>query len=478
MKIAFVASEANPLAKTGGLADVVHALAVELTKKGDEVIIVMPYFRSMAKHKEKYGFKALTDFPVYLSWRTQKADVSTCEIHGVKYYLIGNGYYFDRDDIYGYGDDGERFAFFTLASKILLNVIDFHPDIVHVHDWQSGMLPLLCKAQPDPVFAKSHYVLTIHNPAFKGQLDANALSELYNLPQTYYDSGEARFEGGVSTLKAGIVFADKITAVSPNNRSELLTPSGGQGLADVLWTREYDFTGFANGIDTDEFDPEHDEFLTKPYNAKAYKTGKKAARKAVLERFGLEDNGGPIFGFVTRLTYQKGIDLILQSAYRILSAGGIILALGSGEAGLENALNELQRAYPSQVGVYIGYSNEIAHLVYGGSDFFLMPSLFEPCGIGQMVAERYGTLPIARDVGGLHDTIVPFEGDNADKANGFLFRDYSREGMEYGIMQALSVFDDATTMDKMIKNAMKTDNSWKASAKLYHGLYAELVARN
>ena len=156
MKIAFVASEANPLAKTGGLADVVHALAVELTKKGDEVIIVMPYFRSMAKHKEKYGFKALTDFPVYLSWRTQKADVSTCEIHGVKYYLIGNGYYFDRDDIYGYGDDGERFAFFTLASKILLNVIDFHPDIVHVHDWQSGMLPLLCKAQPDPVFATSH----------------------------------------------------------------------------------------------------------------------------------------------------------------------------------------------------------------------------------------------------------------------------------------------------------------------------------
>ena len=475
MKIAMIASEINPLVKTGGLADVVHALSVELKKKGNDVICVLPYYRVIAS--KPIRLSPVMDLTIKMGWRKQIADIHSACIDGVTYYVIGSGYYFDRPSIYGYDDDGERFAFFSLAAMALLNTLSFHPNIVHVHDWQTGMIPSIGKVlySDAKCFASTRYVLTIHNPAFKGMLSRSSLGDLYNLPESFVSSGIADFGDGVSTLKCGIMAADKITTVSPTHREELLRFETAQGLDGVLKLRQHDFAGFVNGIDVEEFNPEKDNLLPCPYSVKNLRKGKNEARKELLRLANLPDNHGPLFGLVSRLTYQKGIDLILGCAREMLLSGGMLAVLGSGEYPLEQGFESLRREFPSQVALYIGYSDPRAHLIYAASDFFLMPSLFEPCGIGQMIAERYGSLPIARDTGGLHDTIVSWNGENDAEANGFLFRDYNVDGLRYGIGQAQRVYSDKTLLRRLCLNAMKTDHSWERSAELYAGLYRSIL---
>jgi starch synthase len=473
MRIAFVASEGNPFCKTGGLADVVHALSKELASAGHEVYCVLPYYRAVAA---KFGkeMESAGEFTLFMSWREHIADLHKMDKDGVHFLFIGNGYYFDRDRYYGYDDDGERFAFFAMAAHDLFGYLKISPDIIHVHDWQSAMLPVLCKERPYPEVAKARYVLTIHNPAFKGMLDVISLYDLFGLPYELYENGAVRYEGRVSTLKAGIYYSDKITTVSPRHREELLSPDSGHGLQGVLADRELDFAGFCNGIDTAEFDPKKDPLIL-PFGEKDLEEGKAANRARLLEEFHLQDKGGPVYGLVSRLTEQKGIHLIFECADELLQNGAMLCILGSGQYELEQGFEDLRRRYPEQVGIYIGYSDPLAHKIYAGSDFFLMPSLFEPCGIGQMIAERYATLPIARDTGGLHDTIIDFTGDNAESANGFLFRHFNAGGLAYGIHQSLAVYRDKPTFHALRVNALKTDNSWKKSCELYQGLYRELL---
>ena len=478
MNIAMVASEINPLAKSGGLADVIYSLSKEYRKKGNKVICVMPFYKSIDTCK--YKVKHLGTYEVDVGWRRQEADLYKVRIANIDFYLIGDYYYFGRDGLYGYDDDGERFAFFAIAARNLFGFIDFTPDIVHVHDWQAAIIPCLLKEQSknDPRFASTHTVLTIHNPAFKGMLDPHFLGDFFNLPMDLYEDGSVRFEDRFSTLKAGIYYADKITTVSPTHRAELLTEEGSQGLCSVLRFRKDDFTGIVNGVDEAEFNPRKDLFIPLQYGLKNMAEGKAAARASLIQKCGLKDNGGPVFGMVSRLTYQKGVDLLLSSAKFSLSRGAMLFVLGSGEAHLEWGLEQLRQQFPEQVGIYIGYSAERAHEIYAASDFFLMPSLFEPCGIGQIIAEAYGALPVARATGGIVDTVIDYNGENADVATGILFKDYDEGGLCYGMYQAEVLYHNEKAFRLMQHNAMKAKHSWKDSAELYLGVYRELLARN
>ena len=478
MKIAMVASEANPLCKTGGLADVIGSLSRELCRMGHEAFIILPFYKTV-KERANLTVTRRGSFEVTLSWRHQNAEIYETEVSGVNYILIGNDYYFRRDGLYGYDDDGERFAFFTLAARDVFGFLGIKPDIIHIHDWQVGMLPVLIREQNqlDPTFANTRFVMTLHNEAFKGYVDRYFLGQFYNLPDRLYDDGSVRFDGMVSTLKSGIVFSDKIVAVSPNHANELLSPGDSMRLDGVLELRRADFTGIVNGVDEEEFNPETDPLIAGHFSATKLATGKKACRKKLIKTMDLDDDDAPIFGLVSRLTWQKGIDLIIGYAEELIARGGKIAILGSGEADLENRLEDLHARYPRRAAIYRGYSNALAHEIYAGSDFFLMPSLFEPCGIGQMIAQRYGALPIARRVGGLSDTIVAYDGQNDDVADGFLFNDYDVGGLRYACDLALDVYADSKKMRKLVVNAIKADHSWRRSAELYLGIYKELVNR-
>jgi len=477
MKILMVASESRPFCKTGGLADVVYSLSKELAVLGEEVSIIIPYYDSVARQIPKSELKKVVSFNTHMSWRQQKVDVYETKREGINYYFIENRQYFERGHIYGDFDDGERFAFFTMAVKEFLITKKYYPNIIHVHDWQAGMLPCLLKVDPSlqKKFAKTKYVFTIHNPAFQGMMPKFTLGDFYNLTDELFDNGAVRFKDQVSTLKAGIVFADKITTVSPTHHLELLTAEGGMGLDGVLRYREWDFSGILNGIDYLEFNPSDDKVIAKQFDVATLVSGKKANRKAIYKELGIKDNDGPLYSLVTRITWQKGFDIIFPAVEELIARGANIIMLGSGEHQYEQRWEDLKRKYPDKIGLYIGYSDPLAHKIYASSDFFIMPSLFEPCGLGQMIAQRYGTLPIVRRTGGLKDSVICYDGSNASTSNGFGFDAYSVYEMKRTSHYAFDVYQDKKLLHQLMKNAMLTDNSWQKSTQEYLKLYKLLV---
>ena len=477
MKIVMVASESRPFCKTGGLADVVYSLSKELAVQGEEVSIILPYYDAIARSLPKAQLKKEVSFNTHMSWRQQSVDVYSTVCDGINFYFIENQQYFERGHVYGDFDDGERFAFFTNAAKELLIAKKMHPDIIHVHDWQAGMLPCLMKVDPliQKKFAKTKYVFTIHNPAFQGLMPRFTLGDFYNLTDELFDNGAVRFKDQVSTLKAGIVYSDKITTVSPTHHLELLTPEGGMGLDGVLRYREWDFSGILNGIDYLEFNPEDDKVIAMQYTAKTLVSGKKANKEALCKEFGLKNKQAPLYSLVTRITWQKGFDIIFPAVEELINRGANIIMLGSGEYDYEQKWEDIRRRYPEQVGLYIGYSDPLAHKIYAASDFFIMPSLFEPCGLGQMIAQRYGTLPIVRRTGGLKDSVICYDGNNAETSNGFGFDAYSVYEMKRTSHYAFDVYQDKKLLHQLMKNAMLTDNSWQKSTQEYLALYKQLV---
>ena len=477
MKIFMVASESRPYCKTGGLADVVYSLSKELAKVGEDVSIIIPFYDSIRRQLKDQPLKKAASFTTHMSWRKQNVDIYQITTDGIKFYLVENQQYFERGHIYGDFDDGERFAFLTMAAKEFFLTKKIYPDIIHVHDWQAGMLPCVLRMDKEcrEKFAKTKFVFTIHNPAFQGLMPKFTLGDFYNFTDELFDNGSVRFKDQVSTLKAGIVYADKITTVSPTHHLELLTPEGGMGLDQVLRYREWDFCGILNGIDYLEFNPENDPQIAKPFSAKNLVSGKKANREALLKQFNLQDNGGPIFSLVTRITWQKGFDIIFPAVEELIRRGATIIMLGSGEYQYEQRWEQLRSIHPDRVGLYIGYSDPLAHKIYAASDFFIMPSLFEPCGLGQMIAQRYGTLPIVRRTGGLRDSVICYDGTNADISNGFGFDAYSVYEMNRTAQYAYNVYEDKNLLHQLMKNALKTDNSWEKSTVSYLGLYKEIV---
>ncbi|MCR5514597.1 MAG: glycogen synthase [Bacilli bacterium] len=476
MRIAMLASESNPFCKSGGLADVVFALSKELVKEGNEVIVLLPYHGVIKRKSIKVTKKG--SYVVKMSWRQQDTTLYETAVDGVKFYFVENDAYFYRDHLYGYDDDGERFAYFALAAKAALKHLKFKADIVHVHDWQTAMVPCLLKEEKpaDPFYKDMKSVLTIHNPAFKGFLDRFFLNDFFNLRDELYDTGKVRLDGLVSTLKAGIVFADKITTVSPTHRNELLTFEHGQGLDRDLELRRYDFTGIANGIDIEEWDPSKDKGIARNFDVETVKEGKKANQKELLDFFHITNRGGPVYGIVSRLSWQKGIDIMINNMREALARGASLLILGSGEYELEQKCEALRRDFPDTCGIYIGYNDAIAHKIYAGCDYFLMPSLFEPCGISQMIAKRYGTLPIVRYTGGLADTVVGYNKDNLKVADGIGFNDYNDSGLGYAVGLSRELFEDKKAFWTCVKNAMKCDHSWKNSANEYLKIYHSLAS--
>ena len=477
MKIVMVASEARPFCKTGGLADVVYSLSKELVKMGEDVSIVLPFYDSIRRQISDKAIKKAASFKTHMSWRKQTVDVYLTIYEGIKYYLVENQQYFERGHIYGDFDDGERFAFFTMATKELLLTKKMYPDIIHVHDWQAGMLPCVLRMdeQCHQKFAKTRFVFTIHNPAFQGLMPKFTLGDFYNFTDELFDNGSVRFKDQVSTLKAGIVYSDRITTVSPTHHLELLTPQGGMGLDNILKYREWDFSGILNGIDYLEFNPESDNQIAKQYGANNFVSGKKANKEALLKQFGLKNINGPLYALVTRITWQKGFDIIFPCIEELINRGATIFMLGSGENQYEQRWEEIRRRHPDRVGLFIGYSDNLAHKVYAASDFFIMPSLFEPCGLGQMIAQRYGSLPIVRRTGGLRDSVICFDGTNAETSNGFGFDAYSAYEMNRTAHYAFDIYQDKKLLHQLMKNALKTDNSWLKSTLEYIKLYKSLV---
>ena len=473
MNILMATSECLPFSKTGGLADVSYALSVELAKAGNNVSVVVPYYKELDK---KYKIKYLYTLDVKMNWRHLRADIYHLVHDQIDFYFVGNDNYFRRGGgLYGYYDDGERFAFFDLAVIELMKRLPFELDILHVHDWQTGMLPCLlkCKYGYDEKLGRVKTVLTIHNPLFKGYFNPGSLYDLYELDYRLYDEGLVRLDNQVSTLKAGIHFADKITTVSPTHAEELLTPEGSKGLWYDLTLRRNDFKGIINGMDYKEFNHCKDPLIYTKFNIRNRKQGKRANKVAFCKEFGLDPNK-PMYSVVSRLTDQKGLDLIFAMAEFVCSSGGTFCIVGSGERYAEDYFNNLYQRYPNSVKVYIGYNNELAHKLYVASDFFIMPSAFEPCGLGQMIAQRYGTLPIVRRTGGLKDSVVPYDLniDNSDVANGFGFDIYSVVDAIRVTAQSMMVYQSMKQkFDRLVFNAITTDHTWKKSCFEYIELY-------
>ncbi len=481
MNILMASSESLPFSKTGGLADVIFSLSKEYVKLHHNVSIVLPKYKT---NKVIKGLKLTKIFQldVKMNWRTIPTAVYHCYYLGIDFYFIENQKYFERDSLYGFYDDGERFAYFTNATVKLISSLPYKIDVVHIHDHQVGLLPCVVKTlhSEEEIFNDMKFVLTIHNPEFKGYFSKDSLFDLYNLPISLFDEGKIRLDGQVSTLKAGIVFADKITTVSPTHAKELLTYEGSKGLNFDLNLRKNDFVGILNGMDNDFFNPKKDEYIFKNYGIKDVFNGKKENKIEFCKKYNL-DPTLPLFVVVSRLSSQKGIDLLYPMIEFLSYTGSNVAIVGSGEKSIEDRFLELSRVNSKHIFIYIGYNEELAHKVYASSDFLLMPSSFEPCGLSQMIAQKYGSLPVVRRTGGLADTVDCFETSDEEKKakditkNGFGFSSYSISEAIVTAAKAMNIYSGKKEVyKKMVKNAMKLNHTRDNSAKKYIALYESI----
>lgn len=471
MKVLYASSEATPFAKTGGLGDVTGALPNALVKDGADVRVIMPLYEDIpAGFRNSMLFIGSTVVP--LGWRQQYAGLFMLKFNGVIYYFVDNEYYFKRKGFYGFFDDGERFAFFSKAILELMPLMDFYPDVLHCNDWQTALAPLMldCYYRNIDGYTNMKTVLAIHNIEFQGRMSPFVLGDVFGLPSSHYHFAE--YKNDANMLKAGIESANKVVTVSPTYAEEILSPFYAYGLEDILNARRFKLCGIVNGIDTKLFNPETDSALFRRYGLDTI--AKKAKNKSGLQALlGLPVADKPLIGMVTRLSAQKGIDLLLCVADQILSMDIQMVVLGTGDWKYENALSELARRYPNKLSVVINFSVDIASKIYGASDMFLMPSKFEPCGLSQMIAMRYGSIPIVRETGGLKDTVIPFNPVDMTGV-GFTFKTFDAYDMLDAIRRAVGSYQNKNEWSAVVKNAMSADWSWAKSAKAYAELYKSL----
>lgn len=471
-KILFVASEGLPFVKTGGLADVIGSLPKILVKRGYDVRVVLPLYQSIIdKHYDK--LEKFATVQVNSGWINQPASYYWANADGVTYYFIEHQGYFERNGLYGYDDDGERFSFFQRAALDLLYVIDFFPDIIHSHDWHTGMIPLICKAcYNDERYNRIKHVYTIHNLAFQGNFPSGILESCLGIDWYYYNNGATRFHNGISFMKTGIVFADKVTTVSPTYSHEILSEEYGENLQEVLRLREHDLWGIVNGIDTEVWNPKTDFLLAYNYDVDDYDFGKKQNKLSLQKELGLFENEDVlVIGMVSRLTHQKGVYLIIEKLKEIMGLDIQFVILGSGEQKAEDAFKWLEAEYKGRAVYYAGYNEELAHRIYAGCDLFLMPSIYEPCGIGQLIALRYGSLPLVRETGGLRDTVIPYNVYTGE-GNGFSFNSKNSDDIFKVLSWAVEqYYHNKYGWDLLVKNALNFDVSWEFSCDLYERLY-------
>lgn len=473
MNILFAASEALPYVASGGLADVAGSLPSAIVKKGHDCRVVIPLYKCISAEM-RASLTFLTNITVDVSWRKQYCGIFTGIYKGVTYYFIDNEYYFGRDGIYGFYDDCERFVFYSRAVLEMIRCIDFKPDIIHANDWQAAMIPVYYQIfyKYQQGYENIHTIFTIHNIQYQGKYGKEVLNELMGIP--LYHTGLLEYDGCVNMMKGAIETADKITTVSPSYAWEILDPWYSHGLDRALNPKQYKLCGFLNGIDVDGYNPETDPAIPANYSVKNMQ-GKAKCKQALLEELGLQDGDEPIIGIVTRFVSHKGIDLIRYVFEDILNLGYKFAILGSGEKIFEDFFKEMAWRHPGRVSVTLGFIPQLARRIYAGCDMFLMPSQSEPCGLAQMVAMRYGTLPIVRETGGLRDTVRDGGGENG---NGFTFKTYNAHDMLGACNRAKIAYDDKPRWKALQKTAMESDFSWNVSAELYLGLYRELTEQH
>lgn len=470
MKVLFAASEAYPFFASGGLGDVAGSLPIAIKRRKTDIRVILPLYSDMKPEwREKLTY--LTNYTVPLGWRNQYCGLFELKYQGVTYYFLDNEFYFKRQGLYGFYDDGERFAFFSRAILETLFYLDFEPDIIHCNDWQTALVPVYLNLyyRHLEVFSSIKTIFTIHNIQYQGKYSFDILEETIGIGKE--NAHILEYGNCVNYMKGAIETADKITTVSPTYAREILDPWYGDGLEELLQQKQYKLCGILNGIDTTVYDPAKDKNLVANYDKKTVEKGKPKCKQEIREIFNLVENDSPIIGMVTRLVNHKGLDLVRHVAESLVQSGFQFVLLGNGEYEYENFFSSLSEKYPDMVGVHIGFVPELARKIYAGADMFLMPSKSEPCGLAQMVALRYGTVPIVRETGGLQDTITD-SGDGA--GNGFTFSSYNAYDMQNACERAKQGYEIKAGWKKLIERDMSCDNSWGVSAHSYIGLYKEV----
>jgi len=472
LKILIAASEVSPYVKSGGLGDVIGSLPKALRGHGIDARVVFPKYSSI-RHEYLKDVKYVDSFAVGLGWRSQQASVYALNSE-VPTYLIGNDYYFNRDGIYGYHDDHERFAFFSKAAIELLNHVDFIPNVIHFNDWQTGVGCVHLRdfySQYLPLSGIKS-LFTVHNIQYQGLFGKNVLHAI-GLNDGYAVTDKLEFYGNINMLKAGFVYADAINTVSETYAEEIQTPQYGYGLDGVLREQSGKLYGILNGIDNQANDPATAN-IPKNYSARGL-SGKKQCKYTLQKKLGLPESDVPMIGIVSRLADQKGLDLIAVASDELASMDIQIVLLGTGEGRYEQLFRHMAWRAPDRISANITFSDDLAREIYAAADMFLMPSLFEPCGLGQLFAMRFGTVPIVRHTGGLADTVTHFDPETK-KGNGFVFRDYDAYGMMWALRQALTAYA-GSDWKTVVRNAMKCDFSWDKSAERYIELYQQLSGK-
>ena len=468
-KIIFVGSEAAPFIATGGLADVLGSLPKALAERGNlDVSVILPLYRSISQDF-KSQFKFMMNFNVSVGWRWQYAGVFLFEYGGVKFYFIDNEYYFKREgNIYGFYDDGERFAFFSRAALDTIARLNIYPDILHCNDWQTAASIIFLKGMyyGDENFRRIKTVFTIHNIEYQGIFGMDTFESLFGFSSSLKQFVE--FDGNVNLMKGAIEMTDIVTTVSPTYAEEIKDPFYAHRLENIIRRNANKLVGILNGIDTEYYNPETDKYLFANYSSE--KMEGKAVCKGELQRMlGLSERSDvPIVAIISRLVSHKGLDLVRTTIESFLSQDVQVVVLGKGEIAYENYFRHLSEYYKGKCAAVIAYNQDLSRKIYSGADIFLMPSKAEPCGLSQMIASRYGTVPVVRETGGLNDSIKAYTGEHG---NGFTFKNYNAHDMLYVLNEAVRTYKNHDEWRKLVKRVMETDFSWKNQAEKYERLY-------
>ena len=477
--ILFVASEGVPFIKTGGLADVVGSLPKCVDKRYFDVRVMLPKYTCIPQEwKDKMIFR--TSFYMDFNWKNEYVGILEAEIDGVIYYFIDNESMFGGVRPYSNNvfDDIVKFAFYSKAALSAMPLLDFRPDVIHCHDWQTGLIPVYLKErfQGNPFFHSIKSVMTIHNLKFQGKWDVKTIKDITGLDDSYFTPDKLEAYKNANLLKGGLVYADAITTVSDTYAREIMTPFYGESLDGLLRARENDLRGIVNGIDYTDFNPENDKYIDVNYNIRNFRKEKIKNKRLLQKQLGLEQNDKiMMIGIVSRLTDQKGFDLIAYMMDELCQDAVQIVVLGTGDEQYENMFRHFDWKYGNKVSANIYYSEEMSHKIYAAADAFLMPSLFEPCGLSQLMSLRYGTLPIVRETGGLKDTVEAYN-EYESTGTGFSFVNYNAHEMLATIRYAEKIYyDKKREWNKMIDRAMAADFSWQVSALKYQEMYDWLI---
>ncbi len=474
MKIVHAASEAAPFVKTGGLGDVMQALPAALSRYRDcEVSLFLPLY-STIKQDPSIHLQKITDFTVFLGWREQYVGLFQLKSRAKKkVYFIDNEFYFCRNRIYGEGDDAERFAFYSKAVLACIAFLGLDPDIIQCNDWQTACIPVFLRAEFVQQFPHAKCVFTIHNIEYQGWANRDFFSNVLALPEQYRD--DLTMGDSINLMKGAIMTADRVTTVSETYAQELHYSYFAHGMETCLGYRGADFSGILNGIDTTVFNPAQDKLLAQPYGADTMREGKAACKAALQREVGLEVRPDvPVLAMVTRLAGHKGIDLLCYILDRLMERDVQFVLVGSGEARFEDALRAAVKRYPGRLAAILRYDGQLANRIYAGADLYLMPSQAEPCGLSQLIAMHYGTVPVVHATGGLRDTVLPYDPATGD-GRGFTFQSYNGDDFLAAIDRALALFTgDRAAWDKLAQQDMREDFSWRVPAKAYRALFASL----